>query len=244
MSPVPRRAMVLAAGRGLRMRPLTDHTPKPLIAVAGRSMLDRALDRLDAAGVEAAVVNVHHLAAKVRAHLAARTGGPRTVISDETDALLETGGGIRKALPLLGPAPFYVVNGDIVWLDGAVPALVRLARQWDEARMDVLLLLKEAVTAHGYDGRGDFFLGPEGVPRRRGDSPSAPYIFAGLQILHPRAFDGTPDGAWSLNRVFDRALQKGRLYAVVHDGPWFHVGTPDAIAPTEERIRAAMIEQT
>lgn len=232
------RAMVLAAGLGTRMRPITDHTPKPLIEVAGRTMLDRALDHLAAVGVAEAVVNIHHLPDVMRAHLAARGGAPRITVSDETDALLETGGGVRRALPLLGAGPVFVVNADIVWLDGADPALERLAAAWDGADMDALLLLQPTERAHGYAGAGDFFLDGQGVPERRGDRPAAPLVFAGVQILSPAVLADMPEGSWSLNRVYDRLLAAGRLRGLVHDGPWFHVGTPDAIAPTEALIRA------
>lgn len=235
---MPSKAMVLAAGLGLRMRPITDHTPKPLVAVAGRTMLDRVLDHLVAAGVKEAVVNVHHLPDAVRAHLDRRTEGPRITISDETALLLETGGGVKKALPLLGADPVFVINADIVWLNGTRPALTRLAEAWNPAEMDALLLFKRTADAHGYDGPGDFFLDPAGVPRRRGEKQVAPYVFGGVQILSPAAMADTPDGAWSLNLVFNRLLETGRLRAIAHDGPWFHVGTPDAIAPTEELIRA------
>ena len=235
---MPQKAMVLAAGLGLRMRPITDHTPKPLVSVAGRTMLDRVLDHLVEAGVEDAVVNVHHLPDAVRAHLDRRAEGPRITISDETPQLLETGGGVKQALPLLGADPFFVINADIVWLNGARPALARLAEAWNPVEMDALLLFKRTSDAHGYDGPGDFFLDPNGVPRRRGEKQVAPYVFAGVQILSPAAMTDTPDGAWSLNVVFNRLLEQGRLRAIAHDGPWFHVGTPDAIAPTEEKIRA------
>lgn len=226
--------MVLAAGLGTRMRPITHHTPKPLVSVGGRTMLDRALDAMAAAGVSRAVVNVHHLPERIRSHLAARTAAPPTVVSDETAALLETGGGIRKALPLLGPDPFFAANADIIWTDGPVPALARLATAWDPARMDALLLLARREAAHGYDGQGDFRLDADGrIPGRRGSAESAPYIFAGVQILKPEVFAGTPEGAWSLNLVFDRLLAEGRLFGLVHDGAWYHVGTPGDIAPTE-----------
>lgn len=232
MSNVPQTAMVLAAGLGLRMRPITDHTPKPLVVVGGRSMLDRVLDHLQATGVGKAVVNVHHLADCIRQHLAVRPEGPATVISDETAALLETGGGVARALPLLGDAPFYVCNADILWTDGQGSALGRLADAFDPATMDACLLLTRRQDAHGYSGAGDFDL-IGGRPVRRGDKPSADYVFAGVQILAPGVFADVPDGAWSLNIVYDRLLAAGRLGAVVHDGAWFHVGTPDAIAPTE-----------
>ncbi|MBM3488529.1 MAG: nucleotidyltransferase family protein [Alphaproteobacteria bacterium] len=222
--------MVLAAGLGLRMRPVTLETPKPLVAVAGRTMLDRALDHLAAAGVAEAVVNVHWLAAKIEAHLAARAR-PRIVISRE-DTLLETGGGIARALPLLGPAPFYSANADIVWTDGAAPALDRLAASWDARRMDALLLLNPVDRAYGYDGDGDFHAAPDGRLRRRGDGP-APLVFTGVQILTPALFDGAPPGAFSLNRLYDRAAEAGRLHGLVHDGDWFHVGTVDGLATAE-----------
>jgi MurNAc alpha-1-phosphate uridylyltransferase len=231
---MPATAMVLAAGLGTRMRPITVHTPKPLVAVGGRTMLDRVLDHLEAAGVGRAVVNLHHLPERIRSHLAARPGGPAIVYSDETDALLETGGGIRHALPLLGEAPFLAANADIIWTDGRRPALVRLAEAWDPARMDALLLLTATGRAHGYDGRGDFRLAEDGrVAGRPTAGERAPFLFAGVQILAPEVFAGTPEGAWSLNRVFDRLLAEGRLFGLVHDGAWYHVGTPDSIAPTE-----------
>lgn len=232
MTSLPTHAMVLAAGLGLRMRPITDHTPKPLVAVGGRTMLDRALDHLAAVGVAQAVVNVHHLAARIRDHLTARTDGPQTVISDETDAVLETGGGVAKALPLLGSAPFYVCNADIIWTDGPRPALRRLAEAFDPLSMDACLLLTPRDLAHGYDGPGDFLLDDAGRPVSRDDRPTAPFVFAGVQILTPGVFAGTPAGAWSLRIVYDRLLKAGRLGALVHDGQWFHVGTPQAIAPT------------
>jgi len=233
----PRRAMVLAAGLGLRMRPITDRMPKPLVPVAGRAMLDRVLDHLDAAGVTASVVNLHYKGGMIRAHLRNRPG----IAFSEEEALLETGGGVTKALPLLGDAPFYVVNSDIVWLNGPLPALHRLAAAWDDAAMDGLLLLQRTASASGYDGAGDFFLDPLGVPRRRREREVAPLLFAGVQILHPRLFAESPAGAFSLNRLYDRALATGRLRGIVHDGEWFHVGTPAALAELDQRIRAGAI---
>ncbi len=225
--------MVLAAGLGLRMRPLTLTNPKPLIPVAGRCMLDRALDHLAAAGLSRAVVNAHWLADRVRDHLAARPhdfpAGLSVLVEDE---LLETGGGVANALPLLGDRPFFVVNGDIVWTDGAVPALTRLAQAWDDAAMDALLLLQPVETAVGYEGRGDFHLDPSGRPRRR-DGETAPLVFAGVQLLHPRLFAGAPSGAFSLNLLYDRALGRERLSGIIHDGGWYHVGTPDALPQVE-----------
>lgn len=224
--------MVLAAGLGLRMRPLTETTPKPLIAVAGRTLLDRAIDRFADAGVETVVVNVHHLADQVVAHLAGREA-PRIEISDETGQLLETGGGIGKALPLLGPDPFFAANSDAVVLNGNTPALNRLAEQWNDDAMDGLLLLHSTVEAYGYDGRGDFHADPSGRLTRRGELDVVPYLFTGVQLLHPRLFAGAPEGPFSMNRLYDQALDAGRLYGVVHDGDWFHVGDAAGLAQAE-----------
>jgi len=231
---MPSRAMVLAAGRGERMRPLTDKRPKPLIEVRGRSMLDRVLDRLAAAGVAEAVVNLHHLGPMIEDHLAARAA-PKIHLSPEAE-LLETGGGITKALALLGKRAFFVVNGDVVWLDGATPALERLARAWDDAAMDGLLLLHPTAYALGYHGAGDFFMAPDGRLRRRREREVAPFLFAGLQILHPRLFKGAPEGRFSLNLLYDRALEAGRLWGLRHDGEWFHVGTPQSLEEVEDAL--------
>jgi MurNAc alpha-1-phosphate uridylyltransferase len=226
--------MVLAAGLGERMRPLTDTTPKPMIEVRGQPMIDRVLDRLEAAGVSEAVVNLHHLGAMLERHLAARDR-PRIVFSPEDD-LLDTGGGVTKALPQLGKRPFFALNGDVVWLDGGTPALERLAAAWDGAAMDVLLLLHPTVSAHGYHGAGDFFMSPVGRLRRRREREVAPYIFAGVQILHPRIFEDVPAGAFSLNLLYDRAAEAERLWGLRHDGEWFHVGTPEALAEVEDAL--------
>lgn len=234
MSTHPHRAMVLAAGLGLRMRPITEHTPKPLIKVAGRTMLDRALDHLAAEDVGQCVVNAHWLADRITAHVAGRPG---ITVSPEPE-LLETGGGVTKALPLLGNDPFYVVNSDIIWTNGATPALKRLADAWDDGRMDGLLLLTRTATAMGYQGKGDFFLDPHGVPRRRKDPEVAPLLFSGVQILSPRLFADAPAGKFSLNLLYDRALAVGRLFGIVHDGRWFHVGTPDALPEVEAALMA------
>ncbi len=231
---IPDRAMVLAAGLGTRLRPLTDRLPKPMVAVAGRPMIDTVLDRLAAVGVGEAVVNTHHLAEIIESHLAKRRE-PRIVFSRENE-ILETGGGIRKALPLLGPKPFYAVNGKIVWLNGKVDALIRLAEAWDGAAMDGLLLLQPTVTAVGYDGPGDFFIDQVGAIRRRREWEVAPFVYAGIQILHPRLFDGAPDGTFSLNLLYDRAIEAGRLAGLRHDGEWFHVSTPRHLAEVEARI--------
>jgi MurNAc alpha-1-phosphate uridylyltransferase len=234
MTGKPQRAMVLAAGLGKRMRPLTDTIPKPMVEVAGRALIDHVLDRFAAIDMRDIVVNLHHLRAKLEAHLKARRD-MRITLSPEAE-LLETGGGVTKALPLLGDGPFFAANADVLWYDGATPALTRLAEAWDEGKMDALLLLQRTVTAHGYDGLGDYFLDSLGRAKRRRGHAVAPYVFAGVQILHPRLFKEAPQGAFSLNRLYDRAEEAERLYAVAHDGLWFHVGTPDSIAATEAEL--------
>jgi len=221
-------AMVLAAGLGIRMRPLTDSLPKPLLPLAGRSLLDHALDRVADAGIGQAVVNAHWQADQIIAACAARTRPEVTVLREEH--LLETGGGVRAALPLLGPDPFAVVNGDAFWLDGPQPVLSRLARAFDPDAMDVLLLLIRAAAVEGEVGRGDFFLDPLGHPRRPKEREIAPYLFGGVQILAPAAFDGAPAGAFSLNLIYDAAIEAGRCFAIVHDGAWFHLSTPADLA--------------
>nr|WP_205028294.1 nucleotidyltransferase family protein [Oleisolibacter albus] len=236
MSAVPARAMVLAAGLGLRMRPLTLTTPKPLIAVGGRTMLDHALDRLAAAGVRQAVVNAHWLADRIETHLAARTAEPPTLLSRE-EAALETGGGVKKALPLLGDDPFFVVNADIVWLDGPVPALKRLAQAWDPARMDALLLMVPLARAIGYDGRGDYHMDPAGRLTFRSAQDLAPFVFGGVCIMSPALYRDTPDGPFSNLVLWHRAEAAGRLYGLRHDGPWYHVGTPEAVPLVDAAMR-------
>jgi len=229
----PKAAMVLAAGLGTRLRPVTDHLPKPLVEIGGRTLLDHALDRLVAAGVERVVVNLHYKGELIAERLAQRRT-PRVEFSRE-ETLLETGGGVKRALPRLNDA-FFVLNGDILWLDGFVSALRRLAEAFDPKKMDAVLLLQRTITAIGYEGRGDYFLDPLGSPRRRGEREVAPYIFAGVQILHRRLFDGIEDAVFSLKRLYDRAEDAGRLAAIVHDGEWFHVGTPAGLDATRARI--------
>ena len=227
--------MVLAAGLGLRMRPLTQDTAKPLLTLAGRTLLDHALDRLENSGVREAVVNAHWHADKVAAAEALRRA-PRVHLQRE-DELLETGGGVARALPRLGTGPFVVANGDSMWLDGPTPALTRLAAAFDPERMDGLLLLVRSAQVEGEVGTGDFLLDPLGRLRRPKEREVAPYIFAGVQLLSPALFAGAPAaGAFSLNRLYDRAIAAGRLYALVHDGVWFHLSTP----PDLERAEAAM----
>ncbi|WP_208999902.1 nucleotidyltransferase family protein [Stappia sediminis] len=231
----PKRAMVLSAGIGKRMRPITATTPKPLIEVAGRALIDHALDKLAKAGVETCIVNVHYLADLVEVHVSRRTS-PKIVISDERGELLETGGGITKALPHLGDEPFFLLNSDSTWIEGVTPNLEHLVRHWDDARMDVLLLLSETVTSVGYDGRGDFDMDKEGRLTRRNERSVSPFAYAGAAILHPRLFEGAPEGAFSLNVLFDRALEDGRLFGVQMEGIWLHVGTPSAIADAERAV--------
>ncbi len=239
LSSPPRQAMVLAAGLGLRMRPITLTTPKPLVRIAGRTLLDRILDHLRAAGVERVVVNVHFLPEAIEAHLAARHD--LNILISRESALLETGGGVRAALPRLGEEAIFVINGDVLWRDGAEPTLGALARAWDERAMDALLLLHPTATAVGWAGPGDFRLAADGRLIRRGDDATAPYLFAGLQILHPRLFAGAPDGAFSLNVLYDRAIAAGRGFGVGHRGGWCHVGTPADIAPAERFLAGAPI---
>jgi MurNAc alpha-1-phosphate uridylyltransferase len=220
--------MILAAGRGDRMRPLTDSTPKPLIPVAGRSMLDRSMDRLAAHGVRTVVVNVHHLGEQIARHL---DGRARIV---HENRLLETGGSVKNALPLLGDGPYFILNGDGLWRDGPLPMLSRMDALWDPARMDALLLLHPTVSAVGYDGVGDYFMETDGMLRRRIEERVAPFVFTGVQILSPALFKGARDGAFSLRDLYDRAQEAGRLFGVRHDGLWFHVGTPDSVSLAEE----------
>lgn len=224
-------AMVLAAGLGKRMRPLTDTLPKPLVPVAGRTLIDRVFDRLIEAGVKRIVVNLHHHRSTLEKHLAGRKD-VELVLSPEAE-LLETGGGVLNALDLVGDAPFFCANADVLWFDGPTPALRRLARIWDPAKDDVLLLMQSAVGASGYEGRGDYFLDPMGRARRRKGNEVAPFVYAGVQVLHPRRFAGLAPGRFSLNRVYDAAEADGRLRGMPHDGLWFHVGTPESVADTE-----------
>ena len=225
-----RSAMILAAGRGERMRPLTDTTPKPLIPVAGRSMLDRAMDRLQEHGIRNLVINVHHLGEQIASHV----GQGRAHIVRE-DNLLETGGSVKNALPLLGEEPFFVLNGDGLWTDGPTPMLKRLEARWEPARMDALLLLHPIDKAIGREAkdRGDYFLDENGKARHRGDEHAAPYLFASISICDSRLFRSAPDGPFSLLRLWNRAQAAGHLYGLVHDGQWFHVGTPQALAEAE-----------
>ena len=235
---IPRRAMVLAAGLGTRMRPLTDKLPKPLVAVGGKPLINHVLDRLAAVEVETAVVNVHHLADQLEQHLQPRRT-PKIVISDERDAVLGTGGGVAKALPLLGPAPFFLVNSDTLWIDGVKSNLERLAAAFRPGRMDALLLLAPTATSVGYTGRGDFSMAPDGRLRRRNERDVVPFVYAGIAILSPDLFKDAPSGAFTLTELFDRAIEQERLFGLRLEGVWMHVGTPEAVAAAEQAILAS-----
>jgi MurNAc alpha-1-phosphate uridylyltransferase len=228
--------MVLAAGLGLRMRPITEKMPKALVPVAGRTLIDRAIDRLEDAGVTTVVVNLHHLGDMVERHLKQRPT-PTIVFSREPERL-ETGGGVAKVLPQLGRDPFFVTNSDVLWLNGPSCALKRMMERWDDSAMDGLLLLHRTVDAYGYTGDGDFLVDPIGRPKRRPEREIAPYLFTGVQILHPRLFKGASEGAYSLNVLYDRAIERARLCAIVHDGEWFHIGTPEGLAEADAFLRA------
>ncbi|MBV1697996.1 MAG: nucleotidyltransferase family protein [Hyphomicrobiales bacterium] len=234
---MPKSAIVLAAGLGTRMRPHNGHIPKPLVQIGGKSLIDYCLDRLADAGVERAVVNVHHLADAIEQHLAARTR-PQIVISDERSVLLGTGGGIKKALPLLGDAAFFLVNSDTVWLDGVKSNVARLADAFDPQAMDALLLLAPTAGSIGYAGRGDFAMLADGRVRRRGEGEVVPFVYAGAAILTPSLFAGAPDGAFPLTTLFDRAGAAGRLFGLRLEGVWMHVGTPEAVAAAEAALAA------
>jgi MurNAc alpha-1-phosphate uridylyltransferase len=220
MSETVTTAMVLAAGLGTRMRPLTDVVPKPLVRLKGKPLLDHVLDRLDAGGIKRAVVNVHHFPEQIEAHLKGRTR-PAITISDERGQLLETGGGVIKALPLLGNAPFLIHNSDSVWIEGVGSNIARLIKAFDP------------------DGRGDFVMSSDGLLERRGERRVAPFVFTGVSIAHPRMFKDAPQGRFSLNTLWDRAISKGRLYGMRLDGAWMHVGTPQSVDEAEQWIDRA-----
>lgn len=238
MTWLPKTAMVLAAGLGVRMRPLTEKTPKPMVRLDGKPLIDHVLDRIAETGIPQAVVNVHHHADQIEQHVKRRSQ-PRVTISDERKSLLDTGGGVKKALPNLGREPFLVHNSDSLWIDGVESNLKRLARAFDPERMDCLLLVALGSASLGYEGRGDFLMSADGVLRRRPEREVAPFVFTGVSINHPRLFDTTPDGPFSLNLVWDRAIERGRLYGIRLDGLWMHVGTPGALAEAELMLNGA-----
>lgn len=228
-------AMVLSAGLGKRMRPLTASQPKPLVRVAGKALIDHALDRLAEAGVAKAVVNVHYLADSLEAHVLERKT-PQVTISDERAQLLETGGGMKQALEHL-PDPFFAVNSDNIWLDGPRDAFHELSAVWDAERMDALLLLVPHCGAHNFRGKGDFHMTPDGRVTRRRSGRIAPFIFTGVQLVGHRLLRDAPDGPFSTNLLWDRGIEEGRLYGAAFTGQWFEVGSPQAIAPTEAALR-------
>ena len=231
----PKRAMLLAAGLGLRMRPLTETKPKPLVTLADKPLLDYVLDRLAGAGVETVVINVHYLAKQIEKHIKGRRT-PKVIVSDETAALLDTGGGVAKALPLLGGEPFYVCNADSIFVPGGGTNLARLAAAFDPDRMDCLMLLATAANCLGYDGPGDFFMAPDGVLTRRREREIAPFAFTGTSIAHARLFAGAPKGKFSLNVLWDRAIEAGRLHGIRQDGYWMHIGSPEALREAEQLL--------
>lgn len=232
----PSHAIILAAGLGLRMRPLTDHLPKPLVRVAGKCLVDYALDFVESAGIGTVVVNASYLADMLETHLKTRKH-PNVRVSREQQPL-ETGGGIREALKYLGREPFVSVNGDVICLNRGEHALKRLREAWDEKRMDALLLVQPVERTVGYDGPGDFFVGPDGAITRRGERLSAPYVFAGIQLLHPRFFTGCPpEGPFSLNLLYNRGTHDNgtlhRVFALPHQGDWLHIGDPAGVKAAE-----------
>lgn len=231
----PTKAMVLAAGLGKRMRPLTNDIPKPMVPFQGRPLIDHVLDRLAAAGITEAIVNVHYQPLPLERHLAHRKA-PKITISDERDALLDTGGGLMRALPLLGNDPFVIHNSDSVWEEGVGSNLDRLFGAWDDAKMDSLLLMGLSGTSLGYDGHGDFTMDADGRLQRREEGRESPFVFSGVSIAHPRMFKDAPPGAFSLNTLWDRAIERGRLYGIRLEGTWMHIGTPEALADAERWV--------
>jgi N-acetyl-alpha-D-muramate 1-phosphate uridylyltransferase len=231
----PTSAFVLAAGKGERMRPLTNTLPKPLVQLGGKPLIDHVLDRLAAAGIKRAVVNVHYLADEIEKHLAHRAA-PKIIISDERDKLLDTGGGALRALPKLGDGPFVIHNSDSVWIEGLGSNLDRLLSGFDENLMDSLMLVAPLAASIGYDGPGDFQMDSTGHLTRQTGPRLAPFVFAGVSIAHPRLFESAPSGPFSLNKLWDRAIDKGRLYGLRLEGVWMHVGTPDALREAEAAL--------
>ncbi len=233
----PEAGMVLAAGLGTRMRPLTDRLPKPLVRLKERALIDHVLDRLASAGVARAVVNVHHHADALEAHLRQRKT-PKIEISDERGVLLDTGGGVVRALPKLGRGPFLIHNSDSVWIEGVGSNLERMFASWDSGAMDSLMLLASAATSLGYEGSGDFAMGTDGRLSRRGERQMVPFVFTGVSIAHPRMFENAPEGRFSLNKLWDEAIDKGRLFGIRLEGLWMHVGTPEALTEAERWIES------
>jgi len=232
----PTRAMILAAGLGTRMAPLTAERPKPLIELRGKALIDHAIDHLKRGGVNFFVVNVHYMAPKLVAHLKKRTD-VEIHICDETDAILDTGGAIAKALPYFKGEPFFTHNSDSLWIEGMGSALARMKARWDPKTMDALMLLASTATSIGFEGFGDFEMDAFGTLKRRGEMKLAPFVWTGLQIVHPRLFDGAPKGRFSINPLWDKAIEKGRLFGIRLDGVWIHVGTPQGLLDAERYLR-------
>lgn len=231
----PKTAMILAAGLGTRMRPITDTIPKPLVKVYGKTLLDHALDVVEKTGVKQAVVNVHHHADLMEEHLASR-GHPIIAISDEREELLNSGGGIVKALPMIGKNPFFLLNSDTFWIEGCTPNLSRMTEFWQPGEMDILLMLSSVAGAIGYTNKGDFTMDGDGRLTRREERTTAPFAYAGAAIVSPEIFDNAPEGAFSINLLFDEAIEKNRLFGMNMEGLWLHVGTPEGIKDAEEAI--------
>ena len=232
----PTRAMIMAAGLGPRMRPLTLDRPKPLVEVAGKPLIDHAIDRLKAAGVKTVVVNLYYKAEMLRAHLEARKD-VEMLFSDETGGLLGTGGGIVKALDLFRGEPFFVHNSDTIWIEGYGAALERMKERWDESRMDGLLLMAPLIGSMGYEGKGDFFMDPEGHLSRVPSGRVSPFAYPGVEIVSPRLFRDAPEGTFSINILWNRAIEEKRLFGMRLDGVWIHVGTPGAVADAEQYLK-------
>ena len=238
MIAVPDTAMVMAAGLGTRMRPLTDNLPKPMVAVNGRPLIDYTFEKLRLAGVQNAVVNVHYLPDMMTGYLGAGVEALNIAISDERDLLLETGGGLVKAQPMISAEPFYAINSDAIWTDGKVDALSRLASAWDGDHMDALLLVVPRAQAHHHRGVGDFSLDDDQRLIRRGDAIAAPLVYTGIQLLSHALLRDPPKGPFSTNILWNRAISEGRLFGLEHTGEWFDIGSPEAIAPTEAALNA------
>ncbi|HXI99700.1 MAG TPA: nucleotidyltransferase family protein [Micropepsaceae bacterium] len=241
----PTRAMILAAGLGTRMAPLTLEKPKPLIALHGKPLIDYAIDRLAQAGVNLIVVNVHYMADQLIAHLEKRKARETKLeirICDETAMILDTGGAIAKALPYFEGEPFFVHNSDSLWVEGMGSAMARMKARWNSETMDALMLLAPCATAIGYEGRGDFEMDAWGMLKRRTEMHLAPFVWTGLQIVHPRLFDDAPTGRFSINPLWDKAIEKGRLWGVRLDGVWIHVGTPQGLEDAESFLRDLALE--
>jgi N-acetyl-alpha-D-muramate 1-phosphate uridylyltransferase len=232
----PQRAMIMAAGLGTRMRPLTNDRPKPLVEVCGKTLIDHAIERLKAVGVKTIVVNLHYKAEMLRDHLAGRRD-VEILYSDETEGLLGTGGGIVKALPYFEDEPFFVHNSDTVWVEGYGAALERMKNRWNDAEMDALLLLAPLIGAVGYEGKGDFLMDGSGHLSRVPAGRVSPFAYPGVQIVHPRLFDNAPEGTFSVNILWNRAIEANRLFGLRLDGIWFHVGTPEALVQAEKQLK-------